>query len=45
MDITRIEQVENHLKTKVDFNHLGMEEESDFDNKTPFELEKNDIRT
>ena len=40
LDITQIEQVKNHSKTEVDFNHLGMEEESDFDNETPSELEK-----
>ena len=40
LDITQIEQVNNHSKTEMDFNHLGMEEESDFDNETPSELEK-----
>ena len=40
LDITQIEQVESHSKIEMDFNHLGMEEESDFDNETPSELEK-----
>ena len=40
MDITQIEKVKNHLNTKMDFNHLGMEEEFDSDDETPSELEK-----
>ena len=40
LDITQIKQVKNHSKTEVDFNHLGMEEESDSDNETPSELGK-----
>ena len=40
LDITQTEKVKNHSNTEMDFNHLGMEEESDSDDETPSELEK-----
>ena len=45
LDITQTEKVKNHSNREIDFNHLGMEEKSSFDEETPSELEKNDIRT
>ena len=40
LDITQIEKVKNHSNTEMDFNHLGMEEDSNSSDKTLFELEK-----
>ena len=40
LDITQSEKFKNHSKTEIDFNHLGMEEESDSDDESLSELEK-----
>ena len=40
LDTTQIENFKNHLITEMDFNHLGVEEDSDSSDETPFELEK-----